>query len=477
MAKASKKSQILEVPQKFEIKGYNVQVESPEKVQYQKKFKLKWNLAKIEKSSPKNRIYYKIYGISPKDSLHRKYLLRKAVIPNKRTFDIRYMGILSNLMPVFSTIKFILQLHNEQGEILSHSTQKIPVDLEKNTKNVKFHSISTHNQTLLPDNPFLFWIHYSLAPIPKPVKLIADITIFRKKSIICERECAFQLMNDTAKKIVNQIKVVKIQIPDEIGENDDNGDLTIIFKILRPKEDKALFKTKKTLKSIPHAHGIKLDDIKYRKNVAFNEISNFMAKLKNSTPYKFKGKATFSFLIAGAYKKRIFTRKFFMDSQNYEILSEDVKLPTFIGGHSYSIQSCIQMKSKIGSVVLTNTTSTRKSTLKNSQFFIEFRPVQPSLTPKMAEKYPIFINYRLGDESYHPKKVKCQIILNYENIAEKILKTFIFKHHNEYKKFVWKVYPEYGAWNISVKIIADGIPIHPKNIECKPLRYEIKPKL
>lgn len=454
-----------------QYKGYSIQEKLPTSFKFGSTIKGLWEISTDEKPKKDSIHFYKIYIISQEKD---KYLLKKGLFSHKKINKIKLKSKTINLFPNNEKINIQFHLYRNSRLLFKHNSPKIEIIQKPIQKSINIHSCSFYNQVLMSNNPIILWFDYSLAPLCRKYRLDVIVNIISKGETIVTRNGNIKVNNPTRNNKEHLIKSIQIPIP-QLETEISKYNLEV--KVKHPKDDSFLFSKNFSINALVPLFGLFCEGVKYNEKLQVNQVSYMIGKIINNTSLKVKGKAEFHFIFAHNLKRKCFSRKLSIDPSNYEIISEDIMLPVYIGGHHYHVYGQFMLKTSKGSVSILNQTNSRLVKIDEPFFIVNLKVLIRDPPVKPNDKIPISIDIRLRDEQFQHKTIECKVILNYENLSNQVLHKFVIKKkYNGFSQFNWKVPNQYGLHKIYVKLFCDGFPIHENNIRFEPYIIDLLPK-
>jgi hypothetical protein len=453
--------------------------------------KVKFIINKISEKEYDEKFFYKIYIQAEDEKL---YLINSGAKKLNNQFKLSATVKFGKIPPT-SNFTFYLELIYKKLVIYTCESEEIDVDDDKAIKNIRFFGVSSNSLSVIPENPFIFWVHYYSKPIPspRPMEIIATMEI--KGETIAETSYNMQVEKgeeeDEEDEIDQEFDLdvggpeelygVKRQYPFSFDVPDFNGDdvkIQFHVEVIDSTSKSRMFSKTILTTGFSSLKGIKFNHIGYKKGIELGDTAYMVADLQNKTNYYVKGKAVFQFYTPTNGFFKCFKRKFFIDPNNYAKISEDITLKENFGGMDYFVDVRTSFKIKeLGKFSVEGISDMRTAKISaDPHFSAKLYASLPEDQITFNQIIPIGVDVRISAKtSLH--NVVCEVVENYENLRKRIINSFKVKdleafHHS----FHWKTPSKYGKYNIYTQFKVDGNKVLPINTKSEQLIYDIYPK-
>jgi hypothetical protein len=464
-SKSSKKRKKKKSPEKL----YNFEAKYKKELRYNKKLKFKCKLKKQTDQEYGKRIFYKIYL---QTSQRERFLLTSGLKRDKHAFSLKVKKRLHKIIPPRPQIQIVVELYAYNKKLITYESEQITIELPHFRQQFKINDLTTFSKQVLPANPLVIWLNYDVSPLPAPVKVEAKFKLNNQKNTLTSQKFTFKIQNFTDQSQQKQYPF-KISIPEKLQSN---SKCLLISEFIQKGENEPLFTDKQKYHVYPAGKKVNFQEIKYKRSLMPNQVSYMIGRFQNHTQNKVKGKAKFYFFLSPKHKESCFSRKFRIQADNFEVISEDITLPPYIGGHSYWVMAKSKLKTSAGKFFIENLTDRRRAEIEQPQYIIQARALIRKKPIKPKQIIPIGVDFRTRVHNSRSQKKIVQVLLNYENVSEKIVHTIKVKKKNiVHSDFRWRVPKYYGTIRMKFRLFVADIPIHPDNVETTPLKFVISP--
>ena len=418
-----------------------------------------------------DKILYKIYLL---DSNRKAYLLKIGLKSFKRTLKLSISIKFSKIIPPTPFFNFRIELFSNRKLIAHYDGEEIKISDVKAEKSIKIQGVNITSNVIIPKNPLIFWLKYTYKPIPRTRTVEIQAALSIKNLNLEENSYEIELGDASQKGQTPQLIPFSFPIPEFSG---DNEKLKFAVSIMDVESQKTLYS--KTLLIIGKSSllGLKYDHIGYKRNIKVGETAYMVADLINKTPYKVKGKARFTFHTVSSEIINCFNRKFSIQPNNYDKISEDVTLTEDLAGKKMWVIVQSKFKTKRGKVFLEGMSKQIDPKINNSpSFTATIRAAIHADNVYFNDIIPIGIDTRIRTRD-KLKRIYCEVVQNFENIDLKPIYKFKIKDLDSYhSNFHWKVPAKYGKCSIDVRFYVNGLRVVTENINKSPLSFDLYPK-
>ena len=256
---------------------------------FNEKFNFKVRLTLAGKFRSGETYFYKLYYVSHQS---QRFILNYGKKKLKRELKIKKTFQFSPKYPPSPLIHFELELYSNNILVKTFSSEEIIVDMSDAEQKIKIHEISFFSSVLIPENPFVFWIHASSYPLPEAVSLSVHFQLLDHRLLLSEASFPLKIGGPNADH--NLVAKYPFQVVIPAMENKDKR-LKIKVEILDSQKQSVLFSQKESLPMEISLTGLKIEHVGYKRDIPLGEIAYMLGDIVNKTPYEIKGRAKFIF--------------------------------------------------------------------------------------------------------------------------------------------------------------------------------------
>ncbi|UYP43887.1 hypothetical protein NEF87_000172 [Candidatus Lokiarchaeum ossiferum] len=454
------------------ISGFTFATElKNDKINFTDTIKAKFIIANNGYLQDTDRILYKIYMVNSSEEV---FLLKIGLKSFKRNLKLSISTKFSKIIPPTPFFNFRIELFSHRKLIASYDGEEIKVDDIKAEKNIKIQSIDIVSNVIIPKNPLIFWLKYTYKPIPRARTVEMQVSLSSQNLNLEENTYELELGDSSHKGNDSQIIPFSFNIPEFTDEKEK---LKFNVSIMDVESQKTLFSKNLLINGKSSLMGLRYEHIGYKRDIKIGETAYMVADLINKTPYKVKGKATFTFFTVLSESVKCFSRKFRIRPNNYDKISEDITLTEDLGGKKMWVIVRSKFKTKRGKILLEGMSKQINPRINNSPHFIaKIRAAIHADGVYFNDIITIGIDTRIRTRD-KLKHAICEVVQNFENIDIKPIHTFKIKDLESFhSNFHWKVPPKYGQCTLDVRFYVNGLRVLDENIEKSPLTFDLYPK-
>lgn len=437
---------------------------------FKEKLKVKIILNKVAEYVPHEKLLFKLYYVS---NQNQRYLLTYGLKKMNKGLKLKQTLQFSARYPPSPLIHFELDLFHQNKKIRTFFSDDFIVSMTNTERAIKIHKITFLSTVLVPENPFVFWVHTNSPLLPDAISLKVHFTLLDRRLVLAEEFFPVKIGGPNANP--DNIMKYPFQVMMPAMENKDKR-LKVLIEIIEVENNKVIYTQNDSIPMEISLTGFKIEYIGYKRDVSLGEIAYMMGDIQNRSQYSIKGKAQFYFYTLSGDKFLCFNRKFKIQENQYEKLSEDIPLLEFLGGKEYWVVCLLKFKANGINYKIEAISEPRLACIPAQKiFFGKLRANLPKEPLKINSIVPIGIDVRVRAENqFHP--LYCEIVENYENLDIRRLHRFKIKHFDvDHSNFHWKIPVHYGTYLLQVRFIYNYVQINPENIESNTLEFTIFP--
>jgi hypothetical protein len=444
----------------YQLKSHQIRIKDSSNISFQIDFN--------DPNMYSSNLVYKVYYCVAK---RPKVLLSSGFSKPKKTLKIKAKFSLVHQIPSF--------IFNFRCEIFSNNKRLAFLDTElctlvdyKLQSHFKVKSLECVSPFYIPNNPIVFWLIYSADLLPEITNLKIITKLVQEKQVLEEQVFPIQIGQ---KKAFPYLKyplrfISKVQ-PKE------NEDLALLFEISEEGQSSTLYTDKINLMPLLSANGVAVSHVGYKRDIYLGEVAYLIAEIENKTDSRMFGRIELFYFTQDTDLLPIYKRKFHIDADNRDVISEDEALPDMLGGRDYWVLGRYALNLKKKGLAIAGEALSQKSfaRIKNSAVFnVKINFGTNSDYIYFNDIIPIGIDIRV--ESNHKlKNFMCEIIEDLEGLSQRVLYVFKIKDHYSNDSFRWKIPPTCASVTLTARIIQNKISVESKNINLITRTLEILP--
>jgi hypothetical protein len=371
------------------------------------------------------------------------------------------------------TIQVLLFINGQK--IASQSSEKCFVQDVEIAQYCSIKQIQLTSPIFIPKHPLVFWVTYTSSYLPKAVPIAVKTKLLIDGKISTESVQTFLIGDDFVEKPRKIPFQVKFPITNESSEPKKN--YAIGIEIGENDKQSLLFSKVFPLKPVLAASGVYISHVGFKREIPLKEIAYLIAEIENETNSTIKGQIEFMYFTPDIGIIPIFKRKFHVEANNREVVSEDKQLPEILGGRRYWVIGRYNMNIKKAKLTLAGdivSTPWLAKPPSGPVFNAKINGGVFEKTVQFNEIVPISVDIRIDTEN-RVKNAVCEVIENLEHMGERIIYRFKLSDQFGNGNFRWKVPPICANVAIEARLYMDGIRVDPTNMKIDPYRIEIIP--